>query len=135
MSYKKIIALNPHANSERSIVLRQQYSLKLLNWFQAKKRIISIDETWLGMTDFRHHKWCKAGVKNSVSKALMTNRISMIVAVDNTGEVYLSLSQSNSNKLVMVAFLRELVSKLNTEGRAWRSKTVIVHDGAKYFNN
>ena len=32
-----------------------------------KKIIINIDETWLGMSDFRRFKWCKLGENNAVA--------------------------------------------------------------------
>ena len=56
------------------------------------KTILNIDETWLGMSDFRRMKWQPPNSKNSVSALSMAPRVSMIVAVDTDGEVFFSLA-------------------------------------------
>ena len=45
----------------------------------------------------------------------MAQRVSMIVGVDKKGNVYLCLSQSNSNKSMMGLFMQELVKKLDRQ--------------------
>ena len=52
-----------------------------------KKIVINIDETWLGMTDFRRMSWALPGRSNSVPKKNMVPRISMVVALDTLGKV------------------------------------------------
>jgi len=71
-----------------------------------KKTFINIDETWLGMSDFRRQKWRAYGTPNSVPQLQIAPRISMIAGLDQTGRVYLSLLQSNSNSKVMEIFSR-----------------------------
>jgi hypothetical protein len=56
----------------------------------------------------------------------------MITAVDRLGNVYLCLSQSNSNKSMMGLFMEKLVLKLDKENPYWRNSTVICWDGAPY---
>ncbi len=53
MSYKKIQRLALKANSVRNLILRQQFALTFLAIDLSKKVIINVDETWLGMSDFR----------------------------------------------------------------------------------
>ena len=65
----------------------------------------------------------------------MAPRVSMFVGVDTLGNVYLSLTQSNSNREVMSIFLQQLVLKLDKERKHWRRDTVILHDGASYWDN
>ena len=55
------------------------------------KRIINVDETWVGMQDFRRRKWKPHGSTNSVSMTSLRPRITMILALDTDGELYLSL--------------------------------------------
>ena len=43
------------------------------------------------MTDFRRQKWRPAGGSNSVPKLQVVPRVSMIIGVDTSGQVYLSL--------------------------------------------
>ena len=51
-----------------------------------------IDETWLGMSDFRRRKWRPHRHTNSVAKLPMAPRVSMIAGLDTKGEVFVTLS-------------------------------------------
>jgi len=134
LRFRLVKPVNPHCNSERCLVLRQQFSKRFIDWTQSKHRIINIDETWIGMVDFRRMKWLPDAVPRTACKALMSPRVSLIVALDNHGEIYWALNQGNSNAEVMCLFLKGLVTKLNGESRQWRKKTVIYWDGAGYHD-
>ena len=56
----------------------------------------------------------------------------MITGVDKFGNVYLSLTQSNSNKSMMGLFMEQLVLKLDKMNPYWRNSTIIQWDGASY---
>ena len=56
MRYRKVRHIPMAGNSERSLVLRQQWALAFLQ-LPPKTRLICLDETWLGMSDFRRQKW------------------------------------------------------------------------------
>jgi hypothetical protein len=86
------------------------------------------------MTDFRRKKWIAHDVPRTATKALMSKRVSLIVALDNHGEVYWALNQGNTNAAVMNLFLKGLVTHLNKESRQWRKKTLIYWDGAGYHD-
>ena len=58
------------------------------------------------MCDFRRRKWQASGTTNSIARKMMVPRISMIVAMDTNGNVYQSLTQSNSNSKIMELFFR-----------------------------
>ena len=96
------------------------------------KRIINIDESWLGMTDFRRMKWAVKGHPRSSIRLQVAPRISMIVGLDTTGAVYLSLLQANNNSNTMELFFKSLVRKLDRERPNWRKNTVILIDNAPY---
>ena len=57
MSYRKIIKGSIYANSVENLVLRQQFAMVMISLVRTKMRILNIDETWLGMSDFRRRKW------------------------------------------------------------------------------
>ena len=135
MRYKKIKRCSIHVNSIKNLVLRQQYAIQFLELVQEKKNFINIDETWLGMSDFRRQKWRVHGSTNSVPQLQIVPRISMILGLDQKGKTYLSLIQSNSNSKVMEIFFRQLVIKLNKEGADWRKDTVIILDNAPYHTS
>jgi hypothetical protein len=113
LRFRKVVATNPHCNSQRSLVLRQQFALRLLNLCEDRPRVINVDESWLGMADYRRTKWLPADVPRTTTKAILSPRVSFLLALDNHGEVYWALNQGNSNSDVMCLFLRALVTRLN----------------------
>ena len=66
MSYKKVVPVSLQANSQRNLILRQQFGLTLISLLNRGKKILNVDETWLGMTDFRRRKWREKDTTNSV---------------------------------------------------------------------
>jgi len=133
--YRKTIPVSVHGKYEKNLVLRQQFALQLIRLLSAGKTLLNIDETWLGMTDFRRRKWRAPGTTNSVAQLEMRPRVSMIMGIDTKGDVYLSLLQANSNGQVMEIFFRALVKKLDKERAHWRDDTVLILDGAPYHNS
>ena len=65
----------------------------------------------------------------------MLPRITMFLALDTNGEVYLSLLQSNSNNRVMDIYLRQLIRKLEQEDPEWRANTILLIDNAPYHTS
>ena len=132
MSYRKITSISIYANSNRNLVCRQRFAMKLIELMSDGKRILNIDQTWLGMSDFRRMKWRAKGSTNSVPQLPMLPRISMFVGLDTEGQVYLSLFQANSNTKITELFFHHLVKQLDDERPAWRHDTVIMIDNAPY---
>ena len=60
----------------------------------------------------------------------MHPRISVIACLSSLGEVYISLTQSNTNDSIMEIYLHKLANKLNKEKPGWRKNFVIFLDGA-----
>ena len=115
MRYRKVLPVSIHGNNERNLVLRQQYAIRLIHLLKEGKTILNVDETWLGMSDFRRRKWKSPNTTNSVAKLSLVPRVSMIAGLDSRGKVYLSLLQANSNGQVMEIFFRQLVVQLDRE--------------------
>ena len=93
---------------------------------------MNVDETWLNTSDFRQMKWGFKGKNNNLPKKSMNPRISMIVGIDTLGNIYFTLSQSNSNSTIMDLFFKELAMKLDEDRPSWREQTVILLDNASY---
>ena len=91
MRYTKMINSAPQSNVERSRVLRQLCSLKLLQVLRTTKRCINIDETEVDRLDFRRRVWQQKGVSNTMPVKRVRPRVTMIAAMDTHGEVYVSL--------------------------------------------
>ena len=117
------------------MILRQQWALKFIEMWEAGYTFLNIDETWLGMSDFRRMKWRVHGTTNSLPTLALSPRISMITGVDTLGNSYLTLTQSNSNSKVMEIYFMALVKKLDKIRPNWRDKTVILLDGASYHKS
>ena len=91
MSFKKIQEVSLRTNSEKNLVLRQRFAVNLIQVLRSGKRVLNIDQTWLGMSDFRRMKWRPKDSTNSIPKLSMQPRITMFVGLDTEGELYLSL--------------------------------------------
>ena len=57
MRFRKIKTVSLHSNSEKNLVLRQRWALEFLTQARKKRVFLNVDETWLGMSDFRRMKW------------------------------------------------------------------------------
>jgi hypothetical protein len=47
-----------------------------------KRRIISIDESWLNESDFRRYKWSTKNESNSMIKRTISPNVNLILAMD-----------------------------------------------------
>jgi hypothetical protein len=97
LKFRKIKLISHQANSERNLVLRQQFGLKMLELLAQKKNIINVDETWLSSTFFQRRKWKLPGTTNSMSEKLVNPRISLIAAIDTEGVTYVALTQVHTD--------------------------------------
>ena len=91
MRYRRIQHVPLRLNSERNLILRQQWAIRFLEHYK-KKTWINCDESWLSESNFQRKEWRMSGDNNSVPVGYMAPRISVIVALDNTGSLYLTLS-------------------------------------------
>ena len=57
MSYRTVKIIPKQGNTERCLVLRQQYALKMLSLLEQSKTIINVDESWLNETTFIRKVW------------------------------------------------------------------------------
>ena len=81
-------------NSERCLVMRQQYATTMLEFLKSGRRIINVDETWLNETNFTRKMWCSTKAPASVSSKPVSPSLSMIAALDSEGRVYFALSHA-----------------------------------------
>jgi len=91
MRYRKIKAVALTANSRLNLIMHQQFALEFFKIDLSKKVVLNIDETWLGMSDFRRTKWALPNSTNSVAQLQIVPRISMIACLDSNGQVFFSL--------------------------------------------
>ena len=135
LRYKRIANVSWQGNSEKNLILRSQFAQEFFKLKLEKKTIINIDETWLGMTDFRNMSWALPGRSNSVAKKNMVPRISMVVALDSEGAVKITLLQANSNSQVMELFFSNFIRMMDDRNRYWRKHHIILMDNAPYHTS
>jgi hypothetical protein len=132
LKYKRVKLIPYLANTGKSLVLRQQFAMVMLDLLQQGKRILNIDETWLNTTSFHRRKWRQHGTTNSVRTDIVTPRVSLILGFDSVGESYVALTQVNTDSRVMQLYLFHLAQTLDIRRKDWRKDTVILLDGARY---
>ena len=59
----------------------------------------------------------------------------MIAAMDTEGDVYVSLTQVNTESTMMKMYLTQLSYQLDMDRPDWRSNTILLLDGARYHIN
>ena len=91
----------------------------MLDLLVKKKRIINIDETWIGETNFMRKTWSQRdGQGNSTLNAVQP-RVSMIAALDTEGMTWYTLSHANTDSNMMALFLLSLKKTLDQEIPGW----------------
>ena len=108
MRYKRVKRIPFRGNSERCLVLRQQYAKFMLGLLSSGRRVINIDETWINQTDFRRMKWRQRGETNSLPCRQVNPRVSLLTAIDTSGRVYFAATQVNTNSDIFLLFMSKL---------------------------
>jgi hypothetical protein len=132
LKFKKIKKIPFRGNSEKNLVLRQQFAMKMLELLESGKRVLNIDESWMTSTNFKRSKWREHGTTNSMPEKHMSARVAIIAAVDTEGDVYVSLNQVNTDIPMMKLFISKLAIQLDYDRPQWREDTVFLLDGASY---
>ena len=132
MGWRRIEKVSPQQNSERNLVLRQQWALTYCQLVSQKKNLLNVDESWVDLMDYRQMSWSVRGQPNNVPAKAVAPRLSLILGIDSLGNMYASLTQVNTDTKIMCMFIRELVKVLDRERPQWRADTVLVLDNATY---
>ena len=91
MGYRKAKLIPITCNDERTLVLRQQYALRMLALFQSGRRIINIDESWLNQSRFIRKVWVPTRAQATFTDKQIEPRISLITAFDTNGKLWWAL--------------------------------------------
>ena len=132
MSFVKAKKFHPQANSDRCLVLRQQFAQQMLELLLLDRRIINIDETWLNETSHIRRIWGLRDGSTNVAKSLVSPRLSMIAALDTDGRVWFTLNHANTDSNIMTLFLHSIKATLDQESPGWEEDTVLLWDNAPY---
>lgn len=135
MSYRMAKKVPRQGNTERCLVLRQQYALTILPLLEQRRRVINVDETWLNDTTFYRRLWYPKHEACTMPMRAVSPRISVIAAIDTDGHVWFALTQANTDSNVLLAFMRALILRLDRELPGWEQDSLILLDGAKYHTS
>ena len=135
MSYRRARSVPIQANSERCLVLRQQYAMVMLEQLEKDQRVINIDESWLNESSFFRKIWASKNQPATYQLRSVSPRISLIAAIDNQGNAWYALNQSNTDSSVMLLFLKSLMETLDYESPGWQENTIFLLDGARYHTS
>ena len=75
------------------------------------------------------------GESNALPVQFLAPRISVIVALSSRGELFMTLTQSNSNSSMMSVYFHHLAAKLDARDKNWREKTIFLMDNASYHRS
>ena len=104
--------------------MRQQFGKKMIELLSDGIRILNIDETWIAQTNFRQRSWQpRVGAESDIITTV-SPRITMIAALDNFGDIYISLIQNNTNQYTFAEYVQDLADVLDEDRPGWRKNTV-----------
>ena len=132
LRYRRVKKIPVQANSERCLVLRQQYALKMLLHLSKGKRVINVDESWISETDFSRRMWCPVTAAATVTERAVIPRLALLAALDTDGQVYFALTHAVTDSEVISLFLAHLARMLDAEQPGWRDQAILLLDGARY---
>ena len=132
MGYRVAKAVPAQCNLERVLVLRQQYSLRILPLLEKGRRIINVDESWLNQTRHLRRTWVPSDAPSTFREKQVQPRISLILALDTDGRMWCALTQANTDADVMTLFLRYLERRLDRESPGWQESSYILLDNAAW---
>ena len=131
-SFRKTKKVPSQGNSQRCLILRQQYALKLLDQIEKGKRIINFDETWLNECSFVRRAWAPKDESPSMTLRAVSPRLSVLGALDTDGNCWYSLTHSITDSNIVMLFFYQLVRHLDIESPGWQDTTVFLIDNAAY---
>ena len=105
MGYRLAKNVPIQSNTERCLVLRQQYALLMLDLLEKGRRVINVDQSWLNQTRFLRRIWVPTDAAGTVTDKQVAPRISLLLALDTEGRIWTSLTQANTDADVMTLFL------------------------------
>ena len=113
MTYRSIRRILIQANSDQSLIKRQQYALKLIELLKKGKTILNVDESWLSDSSFNRKQWCPTDGTGTVPNKVLSMKVAVIAAIDTEGRVYFALTHSLTNSEVIGMFFDHLCKILD----------------------
>jgi len=107
----------------------------MLELLHSGRRVINVDESWIHATNYTRMMWRPPSAPGTMISKSVAPRLALLCALDTKGQIYYSLSQSNTDSDMMMLYMRYLLRRLDEEEADWRDNTVFLFDGAKYHTS
>lgn len=101
LRYGRVKRVPLPGNSEKNKVLRFLYAQKMLSIYSQKRHVVNVDETWLPELCYNRFSWQQRGDPASMAEQVMGHRVNLITAVSSQGQVWMALTQCNTDEQVM----------------------------------
>ena len=92
LKYTKLRKGNHVRNCDRSLILRKKFAYHMLRQIEKGVRIINVDETVVGSSNFKRSEWCKQYDSSVSDQRLIQPRLVLVTAIDTDGRSYIALS-------------------------------------------
>ena len=80
--------------------------------YESGYHIFNIDESWLSVSDFTRKVWREKGGSASLEDEVLKQKINLIVAVSNRGEVFLAQHQVMTEDELMCMFFSKFAQAM-----------------------
>lgn len=57
MRFRKIVKAPLHLNTNKNLILRQEWAKRFITLWSEGKTFLNVDESWLSIADYRRMKW------------------------------------------------------------------------------
>ena len=108
LRYRKIRRQPIQTNSERCLVQRQQYALRMLDVLATGKRVLNVDESWLSDSEYSRRMWYPTSPEANFPDKPLSIRHSLVFALDTEGSMYFALYHVNTDSDMMTLFFYHL---------------------------
>jgi hypothetical protein len=135
MRYRRIKRVAYLANSPRSLVVRHEFAKCMLKLLDEGHTILNVDETFLNVADLRYMKWRARGETNSMRERAIDPLLKVFAGISSTGDVYMAVSQVNTDSDTFCLFMMKLIARLQAERPNFREDTILQLDSADYHRS
>lgn len=119
-------------NNDAHKLKRHYFAKFLLRALNGGYRVINYDESAIVQMNYSYKSWSPIGQSNLGLKKPVAPRVTLVAAVDNLGNKYVSLLQCNSTRFTTQLLLSQLFDVLTEEDPYWKQSSILLLDGAKW---
>jgi hypothetical protein len=121
-------------NNDAYKLKRHYFGKFLLETLGKQFRVINFDESAIVQMNYALKSWSPIGKSNLGLSKPVAPRVTLVAAVDNLGNKYLSCLQCNSDRFSTQLLLSQLFELLDEEDPYWKESSIILLDGVGHHS-